>query len=97
MEFIGEEAFSGCKSLKAISIPYAVTSIGKRTFYECQALENVTFHNLLTKIGEEALAGCCSLKKVRISESVTSIGTDVFKGTDIQVIGEEGSPIYQYA
>ena len=97
LEFIGEEAFSGCKSLKAISIPYAVTSIGKRTFYECQALENVTFHNLLTKIGEEALAGCCSLKKVRISESVTSIGTDVFKGTDIQVIGEEGSPIYQYA
>ncbi len=31
---IGEEAFSGCTALKSISIPYTVTSLGDRAFYQ---------------------------------------------------------------
>ena len=77
---IGNSAFSGCTSLKSISIPDSVTSIGESAFYSCYDLASVTFGNNLESIGEWAFARCKSLKSISIPDSVTSIGGGAFSG-----------------
>lgn len=51
---IGEFAFSGCTSLKSISIPQSCTTIGKSSFWGCTALTGAKFHKKLNLIGESA-------------------------------------------
>ncbi|MBQ8019394.1 MAG: leucine-rich repeat domain-containing protein, partial [Paludibacteraceae bacterium] len=60
---IGDNAFTGCKSLTRIKIPENVTSIGKEAFYGCRNL-NVLIDNSKEKveIGEDAFEGCKSVK-----------------------------------
>lgn len=41
LESIGDSAFSGC-SLKSITLPDSVTSIGYGAFFGCESLENIT-------------------------------------------------------
>ena len=64
MTNIGEGAFSGCSSLKSISIPDGVTEIGSSAFQNCSALKSITIPNGVTKIGERTFWGCPSLKTV---------------------------------
>ncbi|MCL2040254.1 MAG: leucine-rich repeat domain-containing protein, partial [Bacteroidetes bacterium] len=45
VENIGTESFSGCTSLKSVSMPNAIT-ISNGAFYECHNLENVSFPNV---------------------------------------------------
>ena len=75
---IGEWAFSGCRSLTAITIPEGVTSIGERAFYECWSLTAITIPESVTSIGERAFSRC-SLKSITIPEGVTSIGDEAFQ------------------
>ena len=78
---IADNAFSGCKSLKSVTIPNSVTSIGYEAFGECTSLTSVTIPNSVTSIEYSAFEGCSSLKSVIIPNSVTSIGGYAFKGT----------------
>ena len=81
---IEREAFEGCKSLKSVTIPESVTSIGSGTsigkgaFEGCSSLTSVSIPNSVTSIGNEAFNGCKSLKSVTIPNSVTSIGWEAF-------------------
>jgi len=72
--------FWKCTSLRGISIPKTVTSIGDYAFYECSGLESVTIPSSVTSIGAHAFEWCSGLKSVTISEGVTSIGADAFYG-----------------
>ena len=71
---IGENAFSGRKSLRNISIPNGVETIGKDAFYCCESLENVIIANSVINIGEDAFYGCKSLKEISIPYSVKTMG-----------------------
>ena len=39
---IDEAAFSGCRTLKSITIPDSVNSIGQYAFFDCNKIENIT-------------------------------------------------------
>ena len=47
MSSIGDVAFSGCDSLKCITIPPSVTSIGKNVFQMCPSLTEITIPSSL--------------------------------------------------
>lgn len=78
-KIIYSNAFSGCSTLKSITIPDGVISIGSNAFYGCSNLISVVIPNSVTSaIGEQTFEGCSALTSVSISENVTSIGNRAF-------------------
>ena len=75
--YLGEWAFSRCKSLKEISLP-EVTSVGKRAFNRCESLKEISLLEV-TSVGEWAFGNCGSLESVSMPE-VTYLGNDAFSG-----------------
>ena len=75
---IGFKAFAQNSTLKSVTIPGTVKSIGESAFYECKALETLTLGEGIESIGNYAFMKCSSLKAVTIPDSVTKIGTEVF-------------------
>ena len=75
---IGDCAFSGCSSLKTVSIPNSVSIIGDGAFGYCSSLKTVSIPNSVSIIGDGAFGDCSSLKTVSIPSSVTWIGEYVF-------------------
>ena len=72
---IGKYAFSGCQSLKTISIP-AWATISSYAFQHCANLETITIPD---RISNYAFAGCNSLKEIYINNPlVTPIDEDAF-------------------
>lgn len=61
---IGDYAFSGCKSLKTVTISSNVERIGIDAFRDCSNLKSITIPDSVTEIGEgwnEAFKGCDDL------------------------------------
>ena len=77
---IGNNAFSGCRSLLDIVIPSSVTSIGDSAFCHCDSLSDIVIPSSVTSIGDSAFLLCRSLSKIVIPSSVTSIGNNAFSG-----------------
>lgn len=61
-----------------ISIPNAVTSIGRYAFYGCTYLKRVQFGNKITVIGYEAFRKCISLSNIILPNSLVEIESNVF-------------------
>lgn len=66
---IGDSAFENCVKLRnggstSRILPTMLTSLGKRAFYGCESLEQITVPRNLIAISEEAFAKCVSLNKI---------------------------------
>ena len=68
------------KSIKSITIPDSVTSIGSGAFSWCSSLTDITIPDSATSIGSGAFEHCISLTSVAIGNGVTSIGDRAFTG-----------------
>ncbi len=80
---IADFAFYENTNIRSITIPSAVTNIGKWAFTRCYSLENVSFeeNSRLTSIDSNAFHGCLSLHtNITIPKSVVRIGSSVFDG-----------------
>ena len=80
---ISDNAFSGCKKLKSVSIGKYVTSIGNKTFFKCTSLKKIIIPASVIKIGKKAFYGCKKLKSITIKAKKLkskSVGTQAFKG-----------------
>lgn len=75
---IPKNYFRDKRTLKAIQIPYGVTSIGEGAFFYCSSLTSITIPESVTSIGEWAFGSCHGLTSVTIPNSVTSIGYCAF-------------------
>ena len=92
--------FRYCSTLKQVTIPDSVTSIGSSAFYGCTSLTSVTIPNSVTSIGISAFWGCTSLTSVTIGNSVTSIGDSAFSDCSSLTsvtIGNSVTSIGEYA
>lgn len=74
---INSSVFADCTSLKSITIPESVTTIGYNAF-ENSGLESVTIPKNVSKINSEAFRGCKNLREVVIEEGVKEIGSNAF-------------------
>ena len=74
---LADNCFYKCETLKSVTIPSSVTSLG----YGCFAgtgLTSVTIPSSVTSLGDECFWHCSSLKSVTIPSSVTSLGDRCF-------------------
>ena len=73
---IADNAFSGCGSLKSITIPDSVLSIGNQAFNGCSDLTSIEIPGSVTSIGNRAFNGCVDLTGINVAESNTAYCSD---------------------
>lgn len=72
--------FSARSSLKAISLPSSLMTIGDGAFKGCSSLGTITIPSSMKTINYEAFHGCSSLTTVKLPSSITWIGKNAFFG-----------------
>lgn len=75
-----DSAFEGCESLREISLPESIVSVGARAFRYCESLENITLPDRVISVGAEAFSGCISLTNAHLGEEVSKIEERLFYG-----------------
>lgn len=71
-------AFSGCKSLRKITLPNSLGIIGDFCFLDCENLEEIT-DNADISVGYHAFEGCCKLNKNELHFSPFVIENGILK------------------
>lgn len=80
---VNEGAFRDNKSIKYLSLPPTITSIGGGAFYGCTSLVFVDFNDNLNAISMASwgvFRNCTSLKAVCLPDNVKTIGDQAFTG-----------------
>ena len=94
---IGQNAFSGCSTVKSLSIPQSVENIGMCAFRAMVNLESITFEeeSNITKFDEGIFYGTNKLKKITLPTSLKTINKDAFYSCTIleEVIVPKGSKL----
>ena len=65
-------------NIKSVEIADGVTSIGERTFRNCNAITSISISNSVKSINSYAFSNCSGLTSVTIPNGVTSIGLNAF-------------------
>lgn len=76
---IGNSAFSGCRSIRNVSLPSSLDTVGDNAFSGCSNLKEITLGGKVRRVGNRAFAECERLEKLHISASVTEIGASVLE------------------
>ena len=86
---VGNNAFSGCKGLKKVTLPHSINNIGDYAFRDCVELQDINLNTEIANIGSGALYKCFKLKDERgfIIYKETLFGYD---GSEETVIIPEG-------
>ena len=80
---IADEAFLKCTTLRSVTIPNSVKTIGWRSFADCINLTSVAIGNGVTSIGDHAFSYCTHLTSATIPNSVTVIEAFAFEHTGL--------------
>ncbi len=80
LQYIGNKAFYGCKSLSRVFLPVSLTHIGDLAFYGCSSLGSISIFGSCS-VGDSAFGGCSSLTEVYLSDNVQRIGLGAFEHT----------------
>ncbi len=91
---IGEDCFSGNKTLKSVRMTERVTTIGDNAFYGCSALKELTLPASLTSVGVHAFYGLSALEKLtwnavnlpisRANDTFAYMGNGTENGTEVE-------------
>lgn len=96
-----KHAFHNCATLKSVTIPDSVVSIGDYAFENCISLRSIAIPTSVTRIGESAFYGCDKLMSATIGDSVERIGGDAFTACpklkfslyeDVKYLGNNDNP-----
>ncbi len=95
-------AFKNCTTLKSVSIPASVTSMGGEVFMGASSLESVLFHkeSKISAIPSGTFNGATSLMDVSLPGSLQTIGSGSFRGCtalSVMVVPETVVKVGSYA
>ena len=76
---LGVGFFLKCKSLKAITLPGNLKSVGESAFDGCSSLETLNLPSGITSIGNYAFYDCSSLTNLTLPSGLISIGDRAFQ------------------
>lgn len=80
LQYIGDDAFSGCKYLKKLYLNDNLENIGNNAFLTCPIKETYfTLPKNLKNIGDWAFMGC-TFKNLTLNDKLEHIGNGVFQG-----------------
>lgn len=83
---IGENAFSKCKSLKWVTLPESVDTIGYEAFYGCSSLQGILIDTKDTiTIGDQSMEGCPELR-FAASNAMQAVCVDEY---DPEILGKD--------
>ena len=74
--------FKSCTSLKEITLPSTLTSIGSYMFYNCSSLKNIIVPEGVTTIGTYAFNNCNALESATLPSTLTTLGSYNFYKCD---------------
>lgn len=77
---IADGTFNGFTTLKNITLPSQVHTIGTAAFCGCTSLAGINIPDGVTTLNARVFENCSSLTNIVIPSSVTRIGTGAFKG-----------------
>lgn len=87
LSVIGESAFEECRNLEGeILFPKSVEEIGKKAFFNCISITEISLPDSITKIPDAVFSGCCQLSTIRWPFYLESIGEDAFSRCAFQEI-----------
>lgn len=75
---VAPHAFAGLKSLRRVTLPDTVSTIGEEAFADCTELESITFGAGLTLLDKGCLRNCTALFDVTLPEKLREIGREAF-------------------
>jgi hypothetical protein len=91
---IGEGAFAHTTITKAI-VPDTVSGIGKKAFYNCTSLTEISLGSGVARLGDQAFEGCSLLRTILLPAGVKSIGLRALAAPGLEeVIVAQGSESY---
>lgn len=90
IQFIGDDAFSGCTALSTVSLNgRSCAAVGDRAFKGCARLNEISFTasdgtSSITALGAEAFQGCSALKSVDLPTNIKTIGRGCFANSGLE-------------
>lgn len=75
---IAPGAFRGNKTIKTVTVPDTVKTIGEYAFAECTALEKMLLPNTVTEIGRGAFSNCIKLAELNLGTALVTIKAEAF-------------------
>lgn len=66
VRIIGERAFSSCRNLSTLVLPWGLERIGAWAFLSCHELHNLEIPTTVKKMGAHAFARCWSFETIRL-------------------------------
>ena len=93
VEKLEEYAFGYCHSLREVTIPGSMKTVGANAFFSCRGLRSVTCSEGVTTISADAFTSCTGLSSISLPVSLTQIEHDAFLGCtgleDVYYAGSE--------
>ena len=94
IKYIGADAFNAystqtpnnMETLKSITLPESLVSIGKNAFQACKKLESISIPQNVTELGASAFLGCTSLKTVTIQGPIKELDQTFSGCTSLETI-----------
>ncbi len=80
IENLNDYVFSGCSSLKSITFPIGLKSIGYQSFANCTSLTEITITDSISTIRNYAFYGCSALERVTVGAGLNSVYGSAFEG-----------------
>lgn len=77
MQRIDDMVCQNCRSLRSLTLPFTVESIGQRAFYGCKSLELLQLSPALLYIGDEAFSHC-GILRLHLPDGLEYIGDSAF-------------------